>query len=93
MVVLLYHEIMMLRDLDHNNIVRYLGYGWDDTEGMINIFLKYVSVGSAVSRIALYGAFDEPLSQYFTRNLFESYLPSFKKYVTQSKAQKKDSFQ
>ncbi|GAA5812302.1 hypothetical protein MFLAVUS_005753 [Mucor flavus] len=69
MVESLYQEIMMLRDLDHENIVQYLGYGLDDTEGMINIFLEYVSGGSVASRLALHGAFDEPLSRYFTRQI------------------------
>ncbi|KAG2234216.1 hypothetical protein INT48_001935 [Thamnidium elegans] len=69
MVESLYQEIMMLRDLDHENIVQYLGYGLDDTEGMINIFLEYVSGGSVASRLALHGAFDEYLTRYFTRQI------------------------
>lgn len=69
MVESLYSEIMMLRDLDHENIVQYLGYGHDETEGMIHIFLEYVSGGSVASRLALQGAFDEPLTTYFTRQI------------------------
>lgn len=69
MVESLYGEIMMLRDLDHENIVQYLGYGHDETEGMIHIFLEYVSGGSVASRLALQGAFDEPLTTYFTRQI------------------------
>lgn len=69
MVESLYQEIMMLRDLDHENIVQYLGYGQDDAEGMINIFLEYVSGGSVASRLALHGAFDESLTRYFTRQI------------------------
>ncbi|KAI9487498.1 MAG: hypothetical protein EXX96DRAFT_553495 [Benjaminiella poitrasii] len=67
MVEALYQEIMMLRDLDHENIVQYLGYGRD--EGVINIFLEYISGGSIASRLALQGAFDEPLTKYFTRQI------------------------
>ncbi|KAL7331802.1 mitogen-activated protein kinase kinase kinase [Mucor circinelloides] len=69
MVEALYQEIMTLRDLDHENIVQYLGYGQDNAEGVINIFLEYVSGGSVASRLALHGAFDEPLTKYFTRQI------------------------
>ncbi|KAG1469644.1 hypothetical protein G6F56_003139 [Rhizopus delemar] len=62
-------EIMMLRDLDHENIVQYLGYGRDEAEGMINIFLEYVSGGSLASRLAVHGAFDEKLTRYFTKQI------------------------
>ncbi|CAO3614548.1 unnamed protein product [Cunninghamella echinulata] len=78
MVDALYREIAMLRDLDHENIVQYLGYGVDESEGMINIFLEYVSGGNIASRLSLQGAFDEPLIQYFTRQVCQglSYLHS-----------------
>lgn len=69
MVEALYQEIMTLRDLDHEHIVQYLGYGHDDAEGVIHIFLEYVSGGSVASRLALHGAFDERLTQYFTRQI------------------------
>ncbi|CEP09782.1 hypothetical protein [Parasitella parasitica] len=69
MVEALYQEIMTLRDLDHENIVQYLGYGQDNTESVINIFLEYVSGGSVASRLALHGAFDEALTRYFTRQI------------------------
>jgi hypothetical protein len=69
MVEALYQEIMTLRDLDHEHIVQYLGYGLDDVEGVIHIFLEYVSGGSVASRLALHGAFDEHLTQYFTRQI------------------------
>jgi hypothetical protein len=69
MVEALYQEIMTLRDLDHEHIVQYLGYGHDDAEGVIHIFLEYVSGGSVASRLALHGAFDEHLTQCFTRQI------------------------
>ncbi|KAI8146131.1 hypothetical protein BJV82DRAFT_406469 [Fennellomyces sp. T-0311] len=69
MVDALYQEIAMLRDLDHDNIVQYLGYGRDDDEGVVNIFLEYVSGGSISSRLALHGAFEEPLVRHFTRQI------------------------
>ncbi|ORY91228.1 hypothetical protein BCR43DRAFT_480028 [Syncephalastrum racemosum] len=71
MIDALYQEIALLRDLDHNHIVQYLGYGRDDEEGVINIFLEYVSGGSIASRLALQGAFDESLARHFTRQICE----------------------
>ncbi|KAG0182028.1 hypothetical protein DFQ29_006146 [Apophysomyces sp. BC1021] len=69
MVEALYQEIALLRDLDHENIVQYLGYGLDASVGVVNIFLEYVSGGSISSRLALQGAFDECLVRYFTRQI------------------------
>lgn len=69
MVEALYQEIIMLKDLDHENIVQYLGYGQDEAEGVIHIFLEYVSGGSVASRLTLHGAFDEALARYFTRQI------------------------
>lgn len=67
MVEALYQEMYMLRDLDHDNIVQYLGYGRD--HDVVNIFLEYVSGGSISSRLSLQGAFEEPLVRYFTRQI------------------------
>lgn len=67
MVDALYQEMYMLRDLDHDNIVQYLGYGRD--HDVVNIFLEYVSGGSISSRLSLQGAFEEPLVRYFTRQI------------------------
>ncbi|OAD80732.1 hypothetical protein PHYBLDRAFT_88191, partial [Phycomyces blakesleeanus NRRL 1555(-)] len=66
MVKALYQEIAMLKDLDHDNIVQYLGYGQDEAEGVVHIFLEYVSGGSIASRLQLRGGFDERLVRYFT---------------------------
>ncbi|CAO3589684.1 unnamed protein product [Absidia cylindrospora] len=69
MVEALYREIAMLRDLDHEYIVQYLGYGVDEQEAVVNIFLEYVSGGNIASRLALHGAFDESLVRHFTRQV------------------------
>ncbi|ORX51271.1 kinase-like protein [Hesseltinella vesiculosa] len=69
MVDALYREIAMLRDLDHENIVQYLGYGVDEQEHIINIFLEYVSGGNVANRLALHGGFDEPVVRHFTRQI------------------------
>ncbi|CDH53025.1 mitogen-activated protein kinase kinase kinase [Lichtheimia corymbifera JMRC:FSU:9682] len=65
----LHQEIAMLRDLDHENIVQYLGYDEDESEGVINIFLEYVSGGSIASRLAIHGAFPESIVRFFTRQI------------------------
>ncbi|TPX72173.1 hypothetical protein SpCBS45565_g00610 [Spizellomyces sp. 'palustris'] len=60
----LHREITLLKDLDHENIVRYLGY---DVEGTtINVFLEYVSGGSISSSITSMGRFEEPLVRSIT---------------------------
>ncbi|ORZ10194.1 kinase-like domain-containing protein [Absidia repens] len=69
MVNALYREIAMLRDLDHETIVQYLGYGVDEQEAVVNIFLEYVAGGNIASRLAVHGAFDEPLVRHFTRQV------------------------
>ncbi|KAJ3159282.1 hypothetical protein HDU86_001885 [Geranomyces michiganensis] len=64
MVDALHREITLLKDLDHENIVRYLGY---DTKGKtISVFLEYVSGGSVASSIATMGRFEEPLVRSLT---------------------------
>ncbi|KAI8072468.1 hypothetical protein BC940DRAFT_330616 [Gongronella butleri] len=69
MVDALYREIDMLRDLDHEHIVQYLGYGVDEQEAVVNIFLEYVSGGNVATRLALHGGFDERLVRHFTRQI------------------------
>ncbi|KAJ3054784.1 hypothetical protein HK097_000828 [Rhizophlyctis rosea] len=59
MVDALHQEITLLKDLNHENIVRYLGY---DVQGnMINVFLEYVSGGSVASSLSKMGSFEEEL--------------------------------
>ncbi|KAL1915583.1 uncharacterized protein VTP21DRAFT_6707 [Calcarisporiella thermophila] len=74
MVDALYSEIEMLKDLDHENIVQYLGFEVTETE--INLFLEYVPGGSVQSCLARFGPFDEPLIRHMTRQILQglSYL-------------------
>lgn len=57
-------EVDTLKDLDHLNIVQYLGF--EKTEKDYNLFLEYVAGGSVASCLRLYGKFEEPLIQFLT---------------------------
>ncbi|KAG4108704.1 Pkinase-domain-containing protein [Neocallimastix lanati (nom. inval.)] len=63
----LHHEIKLLKDLNHENIVRYLGFELTDTSS--NVFLEYVSGGSVSSLIAKIGKFEEPLVKSLTSQI------------------------
>ncbi|KAI7875134.1 Pkinase-domain-containing protein, partial [Lichtheimia hyalospora FSU 10163] len=65
----LYREVSLLKDLDHENIVQYLGYDYDEEEGHINIFLEYVPGGSILSVLHKTGRFEEVLVRFFTRQI------------------------
>ncbi|KAJ3074204.1 hypothetical protein HDU98_011861 [Podochytrium sp. JEL0797] len=54
-------EILLLNELCHENVVRYLGFDIEST--LVSVFLEYVSGGSVASMISRFGPFEEPLSQ------------------------------
>lgn len=60
-------EIELLKDLDYENVVQYLGYEITTTE--INVFLEYVSGGSIASVLAQTGKFDQIYCQNFTAQI------------------------
>lgn len=76
MVEALKHEIGLLRDLKHDNIVQYLGSNSDETH--LNIFLEYVPGGSVATMLVNYGPLGESLIQNFVRQILQglSYLHS-----------------
>jgi mitogen-activated protein kinase kinase kinase len=76
MVEALKHEIGLLRDLKHENIVQYLGSNSD--EHHLNIFLEYVPGGSVATMLVNYGPLGESLIQNFVRQILQglSYLHS-----------------
>lgn len=57
-------EVDSLKDLDHINIVQYLGFEIKDS--IYSIFLEYVSGGSIGHLLRKYGRFDEPIVKYLT---------------------------
>lgn len=58
-------EIETMRDLDHLNVVQYLGY--ERTPERISIFLEYVPGGSVGSCLRRFGRFEEPVIRSLTR--------------------------
>jgi hypothetical protein len=67
----LYREILLLKDLDHENIVQYIGYDSNVKEGHIYIFLEYVPGGSISSLLSRCKFFDEDLTKFFTRQILQ----------------------
>ncbi|KAG7665390.1 STE11 [[Candida] subhashii] len=60
-------EMTLLKELNHENIVRY--YGSTTDESFLNIFLEYVPGGSVQSMLNSYGPFEEPLIRNFVRQV------------------------
>lgn len=67
MVEALKREIGLLRELQHPNIVQYLGSSSDDE--YLNIFLEYVPGGSVAAMLNQYGPQREPLIRNFVRQI------------------------
>ncbi|TCD63316.1 hypothetical protein EIP91_005662 [Steccherinum ochraceum] len=60
-------ESETLKDLDHPNIVQYLGF--EETPTFLSIFLEYVPGGSIASCLRKYGKFDEEVTKSFTSQI------------------------
>ena len=67
MVQALKREINLLRDLQHENIVQYLGSNSDEQH--FNIFLEYVPGGSVAAMLNSYGSLQEVLIRNFVRQI------------------------
>ena len=61
------HEVQMLRDLQHPNIVRYLGT--DLNKDTFCIFLEYVPGGRIHGLLRRFGRLDEAVIRVYTRQL------------------------
>lgn len=72
----LYAEVETMKDLDHLNIVQYLGF--EQLGGVSNLFLEYVPGGSVKSLLNNFGRFPEPTIQFLNKQVLEglSYLHS-----------------
>ncbi|VDB86477.1 unnamed protein product, partial [Peniophora sp. CBMAI 1063] len=60
-------ESETLKDLDHPNIVQYLGF--EETATFLSIFLEYVPGGSVGGILRKYGRFDEDVTKSFTSQI------------------------
>ncbi|KAK3052116.1 ATP binding [Extremus antarcticus] len=69
MIEALKHEITLLRDMKHPNIVSYLGSNSDETH--LNIFLEYVAGGSVATMLVNYGSLGETLIANFVRQILQ----------------------
>lgn len=69
MIEALKHEITLLKDMKHPNIVQYLGSNSDDEH--LNIFLEYVAGGSVATMLVNYGSLPEGLISNFVRQILQ----------------------
>lgn len=69
MVAALDQEIDTMKDLEHPNIVQYLGC--ERKEFSISIYLEYISGGSIGSCLRKHGKFEEPVVRSLTRQTLE----------------------
>lgn len=67
MVEALEREMKLLQEMQHENVVSYLGSSSEDN--VLNIFLEYVAGGSVASMLVTYGQFEEPLIKNFVRQI------------------------
>lgn len=65
MVDALNAEIETLKDLDHENIVQYLGY--ERTDATLSIFLEYIPGGSVGRCLKKHGRFEEQVVRSLIR--------------------------
>ncbi|EPX74457.1 STE/STE11 protein kinase Mkh1 [Schizosaccharomyces octosporus yFS286] len=62
-------EIETMADLEHINVVQYLGFEKTDTD--ISIFLEYVSGGSVSRCLRNYGPFEESVVRFITKQVLQ----------------------
>lgn len=64
-------EILLMKDLSHENIVRYLGVEFDDKEQLLYIFMELVQGGSLLHLLEKFDSFSESLVRYYTKQMLE----------------------
>ena len=62
-------EVEILKNLRHDNMVRYLGMEKDESTKIISIFIEYVSGGSLASMLSKFGKFSENLIRIYTKQI------------------------
>lgn len=63
----LHKEVETMKDLDHVNIVQYLGF--EQKDNIYSLFLEYVAGGSISSCLKTFGRFEEGLCAFITRQV------------------------
>ncbi|KAI9338579.1 kinase-like domain-containing protein, partial [Zopfochytrium polystomum] len=63
-------EVLLLRELEHPHIVKYLGFDSEEG-GEINLFLEYVDGGSVASMLSRFGKFAEPVVRHITSQILD----------------------
>lgn len=69
MIEALKSEIALLKNLEHPNVVTYLG--WEESHKYLSIFLEYVPGGSIASVYRKHKKFEEPVIKSFTRQILD----------------------
>jgi len=62
-------EIRVMKELHHENIVRYIGASINQTSHELNVFLEYVPGGSVARMLSQFGAFPEDIVRTYTRQI------------------------
>ncbi|CAH6719670.1 serine/threonine-protein kinase Bck1p/SLK1/SSP31 [[Candida] jaroonii] len=65
----LHKEVETMKDLDHINIVQYLGF--EQKNDTYSLFLEYVGGGSISACLKSYGSFEESLVKYIIKQVLE----------------------
>lgn len=66
-ILALHKEVETMKDLEHDNIVQYLGY--EQKGNLYNMFLEYVLGGLVLAILKQFGKFDEGLIRHITRQV------------------------
>ena len=62
-------EVKILRELDHMNIVQFMGTLLEGS--IVNIFMELIPGGTIETLLKTYGPFEENLFKNFTNQIFE----------------------
>lgn len=65
-------EVDILQSLKHPNIVGFLGVQQEESLGVVNLFLEFVSGGSLSGNLAQFGAFPESVVRRYGRQLLQA---------------------
>ncbi|GJD11167.1 MAP3K epsilon protein kinase 1 [Galdieria sulphuraria] len=64
-------EIKLLRNLQHRNIVEYIGFHEEKEDDKVNIIMEYVEGGSLAKTVNKFSSFPEPLVAFYVEQILE----------------------